>query len=87
MEDIEDMQKLQLDLHAVYKWAKLNNMEFNSDKFEHIRYQTAKSPSIDNTGYLSNIETQICTKNNLRDLGVTISDDATFNLFIEEVDE
>ena len=33
--DVENMQK---DLDHIYKWAENNNMKFNSDKFELLRY-------------------------------------------------
>ena len=33
--DVEGMQK---DLDHIYKWAETNNMKFNSDKFELLRY-------------------------------------------------
>ena len=80
----EDMKELQLDLEAVYRWATSNNMEFNSEKFEHIRYKTSKSKEHCETPYLSNIGSPITQKEHLRDLGVTISDDATFSHYIEE---
>ena len=35
----EDTQRLQQDLDKIYDWAKENNMQFNSDKFEMLRYQ------------------------------------------------
>ena len=81
----QDMEELQADLEAVYRWANVNNMEFNSDKFEHIRYEPSKSHRIPaEKKYLSNTGSPITQKNHLRDLGVTISDDATFSQYIEE---
>lgn len=59
-------------------------MEFNADKFEHIRYQSSKSPNLCDNGYISNVGTPISTVKTLRDLGVTISNDATFTQYIEE---
>ena len=32
---------LQNDLNEIYKLATVNNMQFNSGKFEHLRYGTA----------------------------------------------
>ena len=36
----EDSEKLQGDLVKIYKWADNNNMKFNKQKFELIRYGT-----------------------------------------------
>ena len=33
-----DVETLQKDLDHIYKWAEENNMKFNSDKFELLRY-------------------------------------------------
>jgi ribonuclease P/MRP protein subunit RPP40 len=38
----QDSKSLQQDLGAVYNWAKENNMEFNSDKFECISFGEGK---------------------------------------------
>ena len=39
VKDEEDAKALQLDLQQVYEWAERNNMEFNSLKFELLRYE------------------------------------------------
>ena len=81
----QDMTQLQTDLETVYCWAVRNNMEFNSDKFESIRYSPTKSPlDTGNTQYYSNIGTPIQQQRHIRDLGVTISEDATFSQYISE---
>ena len=33
-----NVETLQKDLEHIYKWAEENNMKFNSDKFELLRY-------------------------------------------------
>ena len=38
IKDEEDTQMLQNDLHTLYKWADTNNMKFNANKFELLRY-------------------------------------------------
>ena len=38
IKDEEDTQMLQNDLHKVCKWADTNNMKFNDNKFELLRY-------------------------------------------------
>ena len=34
----EDVENLQSDLNNIYKWAENNNMLFNNNKFEILRY-------------------------------------------------
>ena len=81
----EDMESLQADLESVYRWAKTNNMEFNSDKFELIRYRSNQTASnLCDAQYYSNIGSHIKQKKHIRDLGVTISEDATFGHYISE---
>ena len=38
IKDEEDTHMLQNDLHMLYKWADTNNMKFNANKFELLRY-------------------------------------------------
>ena len=38
IKDEEDTQMLQNDLHKLNKWADTNNMKFNANKFELLRY-------------------------------------------------
>ena len=77
----EDCNKLQQDLESVYQWARINNMTFNENKFEHIRYGSHD--------YLQNYAgpdgANIRTCNQVKDLGVIISDDAKFEDQIETV--
>ena len=81
----EDMRQLQADLNSVYSWAVNNNMEFNSEKFEFIRYSPSRrEPAAPGMEYHSNIGTPIKRQQYLRDLGVTISQDATFSQYISE---
>ena len=35
---IHDVGHLQEDLNTVYLWAERNNMQFNQNKFEHLRF-------------------------------------------------
>ena len=84
IETEEDAQLLQADLNAVYEWARRNNMEFNSDKFEIIRYKVKSSTVQESTSYSSDMGSTIEEKTHLRDLGVTLSNDATFTKYISE---
>ena len=42
IKDEEDTQMLQNDLHKLYKWADTNNMKFNANKFELLRYEKSR---------------------------------------------
>ena len=78
-----DVKLLQEDLESVYQWSVENNMQFNSDKFELMRYCTSSSSEVQNsTTYLSNSGSAIEEKQHVRDLGVTLSSDATFSQHI-----
>ena len=79
-----DQKALQDDLQAVFEWSVSNNMEFNSDKFELLSYRPIPSADLPSPTYLSNDGTAIEEKQSLRDLGVTITNDATFSKFIAE---
>ena len=73
----EDVSNLQNDLDTVYRWAQDNNAVFNPDKFECIRYGLREELK-SSTSYLANNGETIKNKNVVRDLGVRISNDATF---------
>ena len=69
-------------------WSRLqmvkeNNMEFNSDKFEHVHYK-AKNSEEPIPKYNSNNGTPFETKSHVRDLGITISSNASFTDHISE---
>ena len=60
-----------------------NNMEFNSDKFEHVHYK-AKNSEEPIPKYNSNNGTPIETTSHVRDLGITMSSNASFTDHISE---
>ena len=72
-----DVDALQQDLGRIYQWSSDNNAVFNADKFECLRYGTNKA-IIENTAYYSNNLATIKTHSSVKDLGVTMSSDATF---------
>ena len=82
----EDSQQLQADLEKVYKWAKDNNMQFNSEKFELLKYRANNQ----NQGlphpatYKSSSGTVIDEKDHISDLGIHLSSDATFKYHIDK---
>ena len=85
MKNHSDVEALQDDLEKLYQWQEVNNMAFNSNKFEVLRYGWNQEVK-DSTDYLTpNSENFIERKECLRDLGIRISDDAKFSSHIEYV--
>ena len=75
---------LQIDLHKLYKWADANNMKFNANKFELLRYgkeQETKSAAT----YKPYDDSNIDDKEQVRDLGIMMSNTATFTLHIRNI--
>ena len=56
-----DVNRLQKDLESIYQWSADNNMKFNSEKFECIRY-VKKSDIHNTTTYLSDKGSTISPK-------------------------
>ena len=79
-----DVEKLQKDLDKVFHWAEDNNMRFNSDKFELLRYGNNQEIK-DDTIYFSADNDPIEEKEVLRDLGIMMNNDATFKNHIDKV--
>ena len=80
-----DTAQLQADLKVVYKWSKDNNMEFHCDKFELMRYRTAASKEAQNQSSYESFDGSVINEvQHVRDLGVTLSNDATFKQHIHE---
>ena len=79
IKDEEDTQMLQNDLHKLYKWADTNNMKFNASKFELLRY--GKELEIKSaTTYKSYDDSNIDDKEQVRDLGIMMSNTTTYIL-------
>ena len=78
----DDMRDLQSDLDYVYKWAQDNNMEFNSGKFQILRYGQSNMP-LGNPSYKAPNGDEICECNVVRDLGVLMANDGSFHDHIE----
>ena len=36
--DPDDIAELQISINAIFKWASQKNMEFNTEKFEFVKY-------------------------------------------------
>ena len=80
----EDCCALQTDLDVVYGWTDENNMALNGDKFECLRYGQDQELQM-HTSYKSNTGATIQEKDNVKDLGVTMSKDGSFRQHIENV--
>ena len=78
-----DCQVLQSDLNNIYGWADTINMQFNSGKFEWVRYSADdKAPTFQ---YLAPDSSNIEQKESLRDLGVMLNCDLSFTLQVDKV--
>ena len=84
IKDEEDTQMLQKDLHKLCKWAGANNMKFNANKFELLRYGKEKETK-SGTTYKSLNDSNIDDKEQVRDLGIMMSNTATFTLHIRNI--
>ena len=72
----EDCLYLQADLESIYEWSRINNMTFNSEKFELMRYSVHGCP-IEYT-YKTSKNTEIIGSTKTTDLGVIMSNSAAF---------
>ena len=81
----EDVRRLQADLESIYQWSINNNMSFNSNKFELLRYRSKESKEFQTSlAYTSNNGQEIKETQHVRDLGVIMSNDATFTTHIHQ---
>ena len=78
---VVDCESLQADLVQIYRWTEHVNMHFNADKFECLRFWARPGEAPDYK-YLAPDKAEIEVKPHLRDLGVEISSDFTFNVHI-----
>ena len=84
IEKLLDTLLLQKDLNTVYEWSKTNNMVFNSEKFEGITYTASSSNTVPHT-YQADDGSEITMKKHIKDLGVTMSNDAGFKEHIKTI--
>ena len=73
-----DQITLQNGLNKLCDWTDDNNMQFNSDKFHVISY-SCKKEKLFNTTYLTQEKSEIPDENEIKDLGVLMSSNMTFN--------
>ena len=76
-----DIQKLQDNLTKLYEWSKLNNMVFNGDKFEHLRY----GYEIYSENYKTPGGEEILVSEDVSDLGITMSSTGNFERHISDI--
>ena len=81
---LEEANKLQEDLDQVYNWAEKNGMQFNTEKFELMRYGKME-PLKEQTSYRTPSGGLIQEKDNLRDLGIIMSNSLRFDEHIERM--
>ena len=78
---VADNLKMQYDLDKVYEWAGVNNMTFNADKFELLRYKVNESNAY---SYRTPDGSTIGEVTQVKDLGVYIDSTGTFDAQITE---
>ena len=80
IKSILDTKTLQDDLTALYNWSELNNMDFNSDKFEGQSYGQDEEQN-----YSAPNQTSISQHNILKDLGVYMAENMRFRHHIHNI--
>ena len=80
-----DVEALQDDLNRLYEWQEANNMLFNGKKFEILRYGKNEDLKNETNYFTPNFEDIIEEKDCLRDLGVLMSNTASFSNHVNQV--
>ena len=83
---VEDTNLLQSDLDKIYEWSNINNMLLNDIKFELLRYGINLQLK-NETNYQTPSKIQITTKNDVKDLGVIMSNTCLFKNQINKIIE
>ena len=90
-QDVSDPQK---DLDHIITWSDCNNMMLHEDKFEHICHQAKRTNLMLQLPFTSTYfqyhtpgGTTLHPENNVRDLGVYISDDLSWTFHIATICE
>ena len=73
-----DQVSLQAGLYKLCDWTEDNNMEFNNDKFQIISYSTQQQKH-HSSPYYTKEHTQIEEKAEIKDLGVLMANNMSFN--------
>ena len=81
IEEQNHITMLQNYIIKIFEWAEENNMQFNPEKFQLLRY--GKNENLKLETYHTKEGTIIQRKNMAKDLGIIMQDDANFNLHYE----
>ena len=82
---LADVTCLQEDLQVIYDWSDVNNMEFHCDKFDLLRYKSNLSREVQAQSHYTSYDGSVVEeKTHVKDLGITMSSDATFTEHISE---
>ena len=76
---VDDCDSLQSDLQSVYDWTHSNNMVFNSGKFNHLCFSASSDMSVCSNAYISPEMNLIAQHEHIKDLGVFMSADCSFD--------
>ena len=80
---VDDCNVLQSDLESVYNWADVNNMLFNASKFDYLSF-ACKNNSLSSV-YVNPDLNIINQHDNIKDLGILMSSDCSFEKHILSV--
>ena len=83
----DDSKALQDDLNHVFNWQATHNMNFNTDKFEHVSHgrEFKTNKNIPAAEYFTSDKLSIETKPVVRDIGIQISGNTNFEDQINNV--
>ena len=79
--DQKGEEEMQIELGKMYSWADGNNMKFNSKKFEGMRFGNDH----DKLNYVDPNHNKIEQKNQIKDLGVLMSNNLKFDQHIRNI--
>ena len=84
VQSLQDISNHQKDLDSMYDWTEVNNMALNDGKLEVLRYGTDESLKLC-TYYYTPTGQIITEKQQLRDLGVVMSNNGRFDDHISQI--
>ena len=79
IESLSDRDLMEIDIHSVTKWAGDNKMELNKLKFQLLQHGSKDELKLP---YKIDVNTQVEKSTDVKDLGVLISEDLSFNMHI-----